>query len=308
MKAAFIEQIGGPEVLQYGELPDPVAGSGEVVVDISAASVNGADWKEREGKSFQITHFPHILGRDFSGVVSAVGDGVTDLRVGDAVFGVCEVGHGGAYAERIAIRAAIVARKTEGLSHVDAAALALAGLTAICAIEDTLKLKAGETILIQGGAGGVASFAIQLAKHLGARVITTTSASNQDYLREIGADQIIDYNAVDFTKVVKDCDAVFDTVGGDVAQRSFAVLKPGGRAAFIASGAQAPKPDRSDVTAFRPNVGRDREHLERIVALVAAGAVRPPEVKCYQLSEVVAAHKLSQSRHFRGKLVFLVRQ
>ena len=219
MKAAFIERHGGPEVLKFGEMPDPVAASGEVVVDIVAASVNGADWKVREGKSDQLSRFPYILGRDFSGVVSAVGDGVTDLRVGDEVFGVCDVGQEGAYAEKIAIKAAIVARKTDRLSHVDAAALALAGLTAICTVEDTLQLKAGETILIQGGAGGVASFAIQLAKHLGARVITTASASNHEYLRKIGADEIIDYNAVDFTKVVTGCDAVFDTVGGDVAQR-----------------------------------------------------------------------------------------
>jgi NADPH:quinone reductase-like Zn-dependent oxidoreductase len=307
MKAAFIERHGGPEVLKFGDMPDPVAASGEVVVDIVAASVNGADWKVREGKSGQLSRFPYILGRDFSGVVSAVGEGVSDLRIGDEVFGVCDVGQEGAYAEKIAIKAAIVARKPGSLSHVDAAALALAGLTAICAIEDTLKLKAGETILIQGGAGGVASFAIQLAKYLGARVITTASASNHDYLREIGADEIIDYNAVDFTTVVKDCDAVFDTVGGDVAQRSFAVLKPGGRAAFIGSGAQAPKPDRGDVVAMRPSVGRDRPHLERIVALVALGAVRPPDVTRYRLSEAEAAHRVSQSRHFRGKLVFLVR-
>jgi NADPH:quinone reductase-like Zn-dependent oxidoreductase len=307
MKAAFIERHGGPEVLKFGEMPDPVAKSGEVVVDIVAASVNGADWKVREGKSGQLAHFPYILGRDFSGVVASVGDGVTDLRVGDEVFAVCDVGQEGAYAEKIAIKAAIVARKPKSLSHVDAAALALAGLTAICTVEDTLKLKAGETILIQGGAGGVAAFAIQLSKHLGARVITTASAANHDYLRSIGADEIIDYNAVDFTKVVKDCDAVFDTVGGDVAQRSFAVLKPGGRAAFIASGAQAPKPDRSDVIALRPSVGRDRPHLERIVELVKIGAVRPPEVARYKLSDAVAAHELSQSRHFRGKLVFVVR-
>ena len=307
MKAAFIERHGGPEVLQFGEMPDPVAARGQVVVDIDAASVNGADWKVREGTSNPITRFPYILGRDFSGVVATLGEGVTDLRVGDEVFGVCDVGQEGAYAEKIAIKAAIVARKTDRLSHVDAAALALTGLTAICAIEDTLKLKAGETILIQGGAGGVASFAIQLAKHLGARVITTSSAANHDYLSGIGADEIIDYHAVDFTKVVKDCDAVFDTVGGDVAQRSFAVLKPGGRAAFIASGAQAPKPDRGDVVALRPSVGRDRPHLERIVALVAAGAVRPPEVTRYKLSEAAAAHRVSQSRHFRGKLVFVVR-
>jgi NADPH:quinone reductase-like Zn-dependent oxidoreductase len=307
MKAAFIERHGGPEVLKFGDMPDPVAAPGEIVVDIVAASVNGADWKVREGKSGQLSRFPYILGRDFSGVVSAVGQGVSDLRVGDEVFAVCDVGQEGAYAEKIAIKAAIVAKKTASLSHVDAAALALAGLTAICTVEDTLKLKAGETILIQGGAGGVASFAIQLAKHLGARVITTASAANHDYLRQLGPDQIIDYNAVDFTEVVKDCDAVFDTVGGDVAQRSFAVLKPGGRAAFIASGAHAPKPQRSDVIALRPSVGRDRPHLERIVELVAAGAVRPPEVTRYQLSEAVAAHRLSESRHFRGKLVFVVR-
>src|SRR6266481_3301131 len=307
MKAAFIERHGGPEVLQFGEMPDPVAASGEVVVDIVAASVNGAHWKVREGKSNQLSRFPYILGRDFSGVVSAVGEGVSDLHVGDEVFAVCDVGQEGAYAERIAIKAAIVARKTDRLSHVDAAALALTGLTAICAIEDTLKLKAGATILIQGGAGGVASFAIQLASHLGARVITTASASNHDYLRKIGANEIIDYNAVDFTKVVKDCDAAFDTVGGDVAQRSFTVLKSGGRAAFIASGAQAPKPDRSDVVALRPSVGRDRQHLERILALVAMGAVRPPEVTRYKLSDAAAAHEVSESRHFRGKLVFLVR-
>ena len=307
MKAAFIERHGGPEVLKFGEMPNPVAGPGQVLVDIVAASVNGADWKVREGKSNPIFKFPYILGRDFSGVVSALGAGASDLKVGDEVFAVCDVGQEGAYAEKIAIKGSFVAKKTDRLSHVDAAALALAGLTAIVSIEDTLKLKKGETILIQGGAGGVASFAIQLAKHLGARVITTASAANHDYLRKIGADEIIDYNAVDFAKVVKGCDAVFDTVGGDVAQRSYAVLKPGGRAAFIASGAQAPKPDRSDVVGLRPSVGRDRPHLERIVELVAAGAVRPPEVTRYQLSEAVAAHRLSESRHFRGKLVFQVR-
>jgi NADPH:quinone reductase-like Zn-dependent oxidoreductase len=307
MKAAFIERHGGPEVLKFGEMQDPVAGPGQVLVDIVAASVNGADWKVREGKSNPIFKFPYILGRDFSGVVSAIGAGVSDLKVGDEVFAVCDVGQEGAYAEKIAIKASIVAKKTDRLSHVDAAALALAGLTAIVSIEDTLKLKKGETVLIQGGAGGVASFAIQLAKHLGARVITTASAANHAYLRSIGADEIVDYNAVDFTKVVKGCDAVFDTVGGDVAQRSYAALKPGGRAAFIASGAQAPKPDRSDVVGLRPSVGRDRPHLERIVELVATGAVRPPEVTRYQLSEAVAAHRLSESRHFRGKLVFVVR-
>jgi len=248
-----------------------------------------------------------IPGRDFSGVVGALGSGVDDLNVGDAVFGVLDAGREGTYCEKIAIKAAIVGKKPVGLSHINAAALALTGLTAINAVADTLLLKRGETILIQGGAGGVAGFAIQFAKYLGARVITTTSAANIDYVRGLGADEVIDYKAQDFTKVVRDCDAVFDTVGGDVALQSFTVLKAGGRAAFIASGAAAPKPSRSDVTSLRPAVGRSRKAMERIAELIAAGAIRPPELKLFRLSEAVEAHRLSQSRHFRGKLVFQVR-
>jgi NADPH:quinone reductase-like Zn-dependent oxidoreductase len=308
MKAAFFEKFGGPDVLQYGDLPDPIAAAGEAVIDVHAASVNAADWKFRGGEygRHAETKFPQIPGRDFSGIISAVGDGV-DLKVGDAVFGVLGAGKEGTYCEKIAINAAIIAKKPEGMSHVDAAALALTGLTAIDSIENTLKLKRGETILIQGGAGGVAGFAIQFAKHLGARVISTTSAANIDYVRGLGADEVIDYNAQNFTRVVSGCDAVFDTVGGDVAQQSFAVLKPGGRAAFIASGAQAPKPDRGDVTALRPPVPRSRKTMERVAELYAAKAVRPPEVKLYRLAQAAEAHRLSQGRHFRGKLVFTVR-
>ena len=307
MKAAYFMQHGGPEVMQYGDVPDPVAGAGQVLVDVHAASVNGADWKVRAGTYAPITAVPYIPGRDFSGVVSALGSGVSDFRVGDAVFGVCDVGQEAAYAEKIAIKAAIIARKPDGLSHTDCAAVALIGLTALVAIEDTLHLKSGETILIQGGAGGVASFAIQAAKHLGARVITTTSAANADYVRSLGADQVIDYNAQDFTKVVSGCDAVFDTVGGDVATRSFAVLRPGGRAAFIASGGAAPASPRPDVTSLRPQVGRDRAHLERIATLVSSGAVHVPETTLYTLAEAGKAHAISEGRHFRGKLVFKVR-
>ena len=307
MKAAYFMKNGGPEVMQYGDLPDPVAQPGQVLVDVHAASVNGADWKVRAGHYAPITDFPYIPGRDFSGVVSALGDGVKDFAVGDAVFGVCDAGQEAAYAEKIAIKAAIVARKPESLSHVECAALSLIGLTALCSVEDTLQLKSGETILIQGGAGGVASFAIQVAKHIGARVITTASAANHDYLRRLGADQIFDYHSQDFTKVVSGCDAVFDTVGGEVAKRSFAVLRPGGRAAFIASGSAAPASPRADAVSLRPKVGRDRAHLDRIAALVTSGAVRVPEITTYKLSEAAAAHKVSEGRHLRGKLVFKVR-
>ncbi|MBC8239603.1 MAG: NADP-dependent oxidoreductase [Alphaproteobacteria bacterium] len=307
MKAALIEKHGGPDVLIYGDVLDPVAAPGEVVVEIHAASVNAADWQVRANEYGSDLEFPYILGRDFSGIVNAVGAGVDDLMIGDAVFGVCDVGQEGAYAEKIAVKAAIIARKPASVSHLEAAALALIGLTALVTVEDTLKLKSGETILIQGGAGGVGGFAVQLAKHIGARVITTASAANHAYLHDLGADEIIDYNARDFTEAVSNCDAVFDTVGGDVAQQSFAVLKPGGRAAFIASGATAPEPTRGDVLSLRPRVSRDRAHLERIMDLVAAGAVRVPEITPYPLSEAAAAHRVSEARHLRGKLVFNVR-
>src|SRR5271166_6486708 len=237
MKAVLFEKHGGPEVLHLAEVPDPTAGPGEVVVDIHAASVNAADYKVRLGGaaySSSGVKLPHILGRDFSGVVSAVGSGVSDLKVGDAVFGVTDQGIEGTYAEKIAIKAAIIAKKPERLGDAEAAAMALTGLTALWAIEDTAKLKAGETILIQGGAGGVAGFAIQLAKHLGATVITTASSRNHAYVRGLGADRVIDYNEEDFTTSVSNCDVVFDTVGGDVRIGSYVVLKPGGRLVWIA--------------------------------------------------------------------------
>ena len=307
MKASYMEQQGGPEVLVYGDLPDPVAGAGEVVIDIHAASINGADWKVRAGHYGGTMEFPYVLGRDFSGVVSEVGEGVDEFAVGDAVFGVCDAGQEGTYAEKIAMKASIVAKKPNSLSHVEAATLALTGLTALVSVEDTLKLQPGEKILIQGGAGGVASFAIQLAKHIGAQVITTTSAANIDYLRDLGADEIIDYNAQDFTEIVSECDAVFETVGGDVAMRSFEVVKPGGRVALIASGPKAPESPRADVASLRPAVGRDRPHMERIVELFEAGAIRMPKITTYPLSEAAAAHRVSEGRHLRGKLVLEIR-
>src|SRR3954449_4842388 len=198
MKAMLLIGFGGTDMLRYGDAPDPVAGLGDVVVDIHAASVNAADYKMRLG-GYSNLQLPHILGRDFSGVVSAIGAGVDDLKAGDAVFGVTIPGTEGAYAEKIAIKAAIVAKKPQKLSHVEAAAMALTSLNAIWALEDTAQLKRGETVLIHGGAGGVAGFAIQLAKHIGATVITTASKANHEYVRNLGADQVIDYHTEDFT-------------------------------------------------------------------------------------------------------------
>ena len=307
MKAVLLTAHGGPENLHYAVAPDPVAGAGEVVVDVHAASINAADWKVRLGGFGYNVKFPHILGRDFSGVVSALGAGVTDFAVGDPVFGVMDAGIEGTYAEKLKIEAAIVARKPDSLSHAQATAMALTSLTAIWALEDTAQLKAGETVLIQGGAGGVAGFAIQLAKHIGAHVIATASAGNAGYVKGLGADRVIDYRAEDFARTVSGCDVVFDTVGGDVRPGCYTVLKPGGRMVYISTAPDGFVMPRDDVKTLRPAVNRDRAHLERMVSLLQAGAVAPPAITEYKLSEAAAAHRVSEARHLRGKLVLMVR-
>jgi NADPH:quinone reductase-like Zn-dependent oxidoreductase len=308
MKAMLLMGHGGPNMLRYGDAPDPTASPGEVVVDIHAASVNAADCKVRlGGPRYGNIRFPHILGRDFSGVVSTVGSGVTDFVVGDTVFGVTDQGIEGAYAEKIAIKAAIIARKPDSLSHVEAAALGLVSITALWAIEDTAQLKAGQTILIQGGAGGVAGFGVELAKHIGATVIATASAGNHPYVRTLGADRVIDYHTEDFTAVGPICDAVFDTVGGDVRAGCYTVLKSGGKLVWIAEAPEGFRPTRGDVQTLRPNVLRDRAHLERMLALLEKDAVRPPPITRYKLADAAKAHEISEGRHLQGKLVLTVR-
>jgi NADPH:quinone reductase-like Zn-dependent oxidoreductase len=307
MRAVVMTGYGGPDVLRVVEVPDPVAGPYDVVIDIHAASVNAADWKVRAGMSkYGGMEFPHILGRDFSGVVLEVGAGA-DLKVGEAVFGVCLRGTDGGYAEKIAIPAAIVARKPQELDHAETAALALAGITAIYALEDAAHVGPGQHVFIQGGAGGVAGFAIQLAKHLGATVTTTASAPNHDYVRALGADHVIDYQRADFTTVGELYDVVYDTVGGEVQRRSAAVVKPSGMLVFCAPGPEAQSPSRSDISVVNPAVDRDRAHLDRISELVACGAVRPPHLARFPLDDIVEAHRISETRHLQGKLVLATR-
>src|SRR5919107_1144990 len=306
MKAAYLTGHGGVDKFVYGDLPDPVAGPGEVVVDVHAASVNAADYKVRLGggalnRAGNPT-LPYILGRDFSGTVAALGPGVTDFKIGDPVFGVMDAGIEGCYAEKVKIAAPIIARKPDSLDDAEAAAMALTSLTAIWALEDTARLQPGETILIQGGAGGVAGFAIQLAKHIGATVITTASARNHDYVRKLGADRVIDYNTEDFTKTASGVDVVFDTVGGEVQVRSYEVLKPGGRLVWIAGAPAGFQPTRKDIEVLRPRVARDRAHLERMKELLAAGAVSPPAITRYKLKDAAEAHRVSEGRHLQGKL------
>lgn len=304
MKAVYIERCGGPEVLIYGDMPDPVPAADDVLIDIAAASVNATDWKARASGYAKIP-FPHIMGRDLSGTVSSVGKDVENFKVGDEVFAVCMRYEDGGYAEKNAVKASMVGKKPASVSHVEAAALALTGLTAVCSLEETLQLKRDEKILIQGGAGGVASVAIQFAKYLGAHVITTASAVNHDYVRALGADEIIDYNAVDFTTVAKDVDAALDTIGGAVAERTLDVLRSGGRAAFLDG--SAPTPRRSGIISVKPLVKRATRLMNRVAELIDAGAFRPPEVRVFSLAQARLTHELIEARHVRGKLVFKVR-
>jgi NADPH:quinone reductase-like Zn-dependent oxidoreductase len=308
MKAVQFDQFGSPDVLTLRDTPAPVAEANEVVVGIRAASIHPADARVRDGTApgAQKLPLPHILGRDFSGVIEQVGGAVTDFKSGNEVFGVLAAGHEGTYAEKVAIRAELVAKKPAGLSHIEAAALALSGLTALVALEDVAKLGRGQRILIHGGAGGVGGFAVQYAHHVGAEVFATASARNHDYLRGLGADSVIDYNARPFEEAVEDCDVVFDTIGGEVHRRSLAVLKPGGLLIHIAPPPKDMPAPPDGIRIVRPNVGRDRAHMERIAELVAAGALKPPAIETFELADASRAHTVTETGHVRGKLVFRI--
>jgi len=304
MKAVEIAAFGGPEVLTLVDRPDPAPGPGEVVVDIRAASVNAADWKVRRGKSLNGVSLPHVPGRDFSGVVSVVGEGA-DLAVGDEVFAVCSTATESAYATKIVIAADLLAAKPAGLSHVEAAAMALTGLTSMIALEDTLKVQRGEKVLIQGGAGGVGGMAVQLARHLGCVVVATASGRNRAYVEGHGAHEVIDYTTEDVAALLGDCDAALDCVGGATVATTFAALRPGGRAAFIGSGAQAPESPRDDLVSLRPAVNRSRALMTRVARHIEAGVFRVPEIETIPLAEARRAHELSEAGHVRGKLVLV---
>jgi NADPH:quinone reductase-like Zn-dependent oxidoreductase len=309
MRAIQITEFGGTDVLKLVEIPEPSLHSNEVLVDVYAASINPADSKMRRGlyQSDKNFAFPHVLGRDFSGIIKSCGKNITEFRPGDAVFGVLPTGREGTYIEKLTIDANLVTIKPHELEHNQAAAIALTGLTALVAVEDDLALKKGEKILIHGGAGGVGSYAIQLAHYIGAEVITTASPKNNEYLYNLGADHIIDYNTQDFRNYVSDVDAVFDLIGGEVHQRSFEVLKSGGRMAYIAPLTKDTKPPRNDVNVIRPNVKRDRAHLNRIVELFMLDAVSSTDIQVFPLSSVNEAHELIETNHVRGKLILSIK-
>lgn len=307
MKAMTLRQYGGPDVLQPEELPLPQPQAGEVRVKVRAVSINPVDYKRRQQAPY--TSFPVVLGWDVSGTVDALGEGVTDFKVGDDVFGMIRFpDEGRAYAEYATAPAEHLALKPASLSQVEAAALTLAPLTAL-QVFDRMNLKAGQRVLIHAGAGGVGHLAVQLAKARGAYVIATASAGNRDFVKGLGADEVLDYRARPFEEAVSDLDAVFDTVGGDTFPRSFRVVKPGGWVVGIVTRmtddltAQAAQ---AGVHADWVFVAPSRSGLEELARLVEAGQLRVHVSQTFPLDQVADAHRAQETGRTVGKIVLTV--
>jgi NADPH:quinone reductase-like Zn-dependent oxidoreductase len=308
MQAVRFHSYGGPAVLVLEEAPRPQAGAGEVLIRVHAAGINPIDWKVRAGhvKEWLQHRLPLIPGWDVSGVVEAVGPDVSAFKNGDAVYGMLDFMRNGAYAKYVAAQPRDLARKPRSLNHVQAAAVPLAALTAWQALFELGGLAPWHTILIHAAAGGVGHFAVQFAKWQGAQVIGTASASNASFLRELGADEVIDYHTTRFEEVVSEVDVVLDPIGGDTQARSWEVLKEGGilvATLGIASPEAARKPGvRGEGVRVHPNTAQ----LIQIASLIDAGDLKPVVTAVLPLSQAARAHELSQTGHVRGKIVLKV--
>jgi NADPH:quinone reductase-like Zn-dependent oxidoreductase len=308
MKAVCIYSYGGPEVLKFEDAPRPHPREGEVLVRVHAAGINPVDWKIREGHLKEMLHYtlPLILGWDVSGVVETLGPEVKRLKLGDAVFSRPDISRDGAYAEFIVIKESEVALKPTSIDYVHAAALPLAGLTAWQTLFDAGGLVAGQRVLIHGGAGGVGHLAVQLAKWKGAHVITTASAANHDFLRKLGADQIIDYKTARFEDAVEPVDIVLDTQGGEIQERSWKTLKPGGILISIANPPSAEKAKAQGVRQAFVFIEPNAAHLAEIAKLVDADKLKVIVETILPLSDATRGQELSERGHTRGKIVLRV--
>jgi alcohol dehydrogenase len=313
MKSAQIKSYGGSEVVEITQsTPAPNDPSvGKVLVRIKAAGVNPADWKVREGYFQQMIplQFPSTLGMDFSGIIEKVGKGVSDFEYNDEVYGQASVirGGSGAFAEMALANADSIAHKPKTLSHEEAAGLPLVGVSAWQALVETIELSSGQKILIHGGAGGIGSIAIQLAKHLGAYTATTVSTNDKQFAKGIGADEVIDYKTQNFEDVLShDYDAVFDTVGGETYTRSFKILKRGG---IIVSMLEQPNQelmDRFGVKATYQFTQVNRERLTKLAQWVDQNNIRVNVDRTFPLDEAGKALDYQRDVHPRGKVVLQV--
>lgn len=308
MKAAQIKKYGGKEVVEINnKTPKPEVSAGKILVEVHAASVNPADWKMREGFFAQMIplKFPATLGGDFSGVVAEVGEGVSDFKKGDQVYGQAHAlsGNSGTLAEFALTGAKTVSQKPEKLSHIEAAAIPLAGVSAWQALVDHMNLESGQKILIHGGAGGIGSFAIQIAKNIGAYIATTASAKDTDYVKKLGADKVIDYQKEKFEDLISGYDAVFDTVGGETYRKSFQVLRKGG---IIVSMLEAPSEElmkQYGVKAISQFTQVTSERLAALAKLVDEGVLKVHVDKIFPLDQAGEALEYLKNGKPTGKVV-----
>jgi alcohol dehydrogenase len=313
MKAAQIKGYGSSdEVIEINkDAPAPNDPSaGKVLVKIKAAGINPVDWKIREGYMQQMIplQFPSSLGADFSGVIEKVGQGVSEFRQGDEVYGQASMlsGGSGAFAEMALANADTIAHKPKSLSHPEAAGLPLVGVSAWLALVETISLQKSQKILIHGGAGGIGSVAIQLAKHLGAYVATTVSTNDKQFAKEVGADEIIDYKTQTFEELIRDYDAAFDTVGGETYSRSFKVLKRGG---IIVSMLEQPNQElmkQFGVKAIFQFTQLSRDRLTKLAQWVDQNNIRVNVDKTFPLEEAGKALDYQRDVHPRGKVVLAI--
>lgn len=307
MRAAQINEYGDASIVHIVEIEKPVAGKGQIVVAVHAASLNPFDSKLRDGlmKDSLPLQFPVTLGGDIAGVVTEVGEGVTDFAVGEAVFGQANVvaGSSGAFAEFAATAAKQVAKAPTAITFAEAASLPLVGASAVQALIQHIQLQPGQKIFIHGGAGGIGSVAIQIAKHIGASVATTATGEGLAYVKQLGADEVIDYKAVDFATQLHDFDAVFDAVGGDDFAKALLVLKRGGIAVSMTAQADKTKTAELGVTAITQQTHVATAVLDQLRELVETGAVMPQVDKTFTLDQIQEAFRTRESGIVKGKIV-----
>jgi NADPH:quinone reductase-like Zn-dependent oxidoreductase len=308
MRAAQINQYGGKEVVQLtADAPRPKPSADQVLIEVHAASVNPFDWKVREGKIQAELAFPATLGGDVAGVVAELGEGVTSVEIGQAVYGQAGALSGiGSFAEFTPASANAIAPKPASVDDLMAAALPLAGVSAYQAIVETLRLASGQKILIHGGAGGIGSFAVQLAKYLGAYVATTAHATDTEYVTGLGADEIIDYKSQTFETMLHDYDAVYDIIGGETYTKSYQVLKPGGQIVSMLEQPNKQLEGAHRVTAYSQVTQVTTERLNKLAALVDQGAIQVHIDKIFPLKQAGEALDYLHDGHHRGKVVLKI--
>ncbi len=312
MKAAQMDQYGGATVVTtVSGAPKPTIAPTQVLVEVAAAGVNPFDWKVREGLVRQMAEltFPGaVLGGDFSGVVSEVGAEVNDVSIGDEVYGQAgALSSRGSFAQFAPVAQSSMGPKPDSLSATEAAALPLVGVSAYQALVEILQLNPGQKILIHGGAGGIGSVAIQLAKHLGAQVATTASASDADYVKNLGADNVIDYHQQSFKDEISNYDAVFDTIGGETFAQSFEVLRAGGAIVSMSAAADPILDAKFHVTSTGMFTQVTTARLAKLTGLVNRGVIKVHIDRTFPLEQAAEALQYLKTAHARGKVVIEVK-